>query len=54
MTSAAFRDGFYTTGDRAVKDKDDYLWFVGRSDDVIISAGYATFTSLATINVNKR
>lgn len=29
----------FTTGDRATRDKDGYLYFVGRSDDVILSAG---------------
>ena len=28
------------TGDRATRDEDGYLWFCGRSDDVINSAGY--------------
>ena len=28
---------FYLTGDRATRDKDGYFWFVGRSDDVIVS-----------------
>ena len=28
------------TGDRATRDADGYLWFIGRSDDVIITAGY--------------
>ena len=27
------------TGDRAIRDKDGYFYFVGRSDDVILSAG---------------
>ena len=28
------------TGDTATKDKDGYIWFVGRSDDIITSSGY--------------
>ncbi len=39
-TDAAFRDGWYVTGDRAVRDEEGYLWFVGRADDVILSAAY--------------
>jgi acyl-coenzyme A synthetase/AMP-(fatty) acid ligase len=39
-TASAFRDGVYWTGDRAHRDADGYLWFTGRADDVIISAGY--------------
>jgi acyl-coenzyme A synthetase/AMP-(fatty) acid ligase len=39
-TSASMRGDWYVTGDRAYRDADDYLWFVGRADDVIISAGY--------------
>jgi acyl-coenzyme A synthetase/AMP-(fatty) acid ligase len=39
-TEAVFRNGYYLTGDRAYRDSDGYLWFVGRSDDVITSAGY--------------
>lgn len=36
------KDGrkWYRTGDRATRDRDGYFWFVGRSDDVINSAGY--------------
>ena len=39
-TEAVFRDGYYFTGDRAYRDEDGHLWFVGRADDVILSAGY--------------
>ncbi|XP_078237360.1 acyl-coenzyme A synthetase ACSM5, mitochondrial isoform X2 [Pogona vitticeps] len=39
-TAASERGGFYITGDRATKDEDGYIWFVGRLDDVINSAGY--------------
>ena len=35
-----FHDGWYFTGDRADRDEDGYFWFVGRADDVIISAAY--------------
>ncbi len=31
---------WYLTGDRAYRDGDGWFWFVGRADDVIISAGY--------------
>jgi len=36
----SFRNGWYLTGDTARKDEDGYLWFVGRADDLISSAGY--------------
>jgi acyl-coenzyme A synthetase/AMP-(fatty) acid ligase len=39
-TEEVFRRGWYYTGDRATRDEDGYLWFVGRADDVIISASY--------------
>jgi acyl-coenzyme A synthetase/AMP-(fatty) acid ligase len=39
-TATVFRDGWYLTGDRAVRDEDGYFWFTGRSDDVILSAAY--------------
>ena len=39
-TAGAIRGDWYITGDRALVDEDGYFWFVGRADDVIISAGY--------------
>ena len=33
-------DPVWRTGDRVSQDEDGYLWFEGRADDVIISAGY--------------
>lgn len=35
-----FRDGYYYTGDMAWRDGDGYFWFLGRSDDVINTAGH--------------
>ncbi|MEE9249350.1 MAG: acyl--CoA ligase [Dehalococcoidia bacterium] len=35
-----FRGDWYYTGDKATMDEDGYMWFVGRADDVIITAGY--------------
>lgn len=39
-TAGMFRGDWYLTGDQATRDSDGYMWFVGRADDVIISAGY--------------
>jgi acetyl-CoA synthetase/medium-chain acyl-CoA synthetase len=39
-TRATRRGDWYVTGDRAWRDEDGWLWFVGRADDVITSAGY--------------
>jgi acetyl-CoA synthetase len=35
-----FRDGWYLTGDLAMRDDEGYYWFIGRADDVIKSAGH--------------
>ncbi len=39
-TASSFQGDWYITGDRGTRDADGYFWFVGRADDVIISAGY--------------
>lgn len=40
LTHEAYHDGIYHTGDVAWRDEDGYMWFVGRTDDVIKSSGY--------------
>jgi acetyl-CoA synthetase len=35
-----FKHGWYVTGDTAYRDSDGYYWFMGRSDDVINTAGH--------------
>jgi len=39
-TAAKFVGDWLLTGDTGRMDEDGYLWFVGRDDDVITSAGY--------------
>ncbi len=39
-TAKAIRGDWYFTGDRAMTDDEGYFWFVGRGDDIIISAAY--------------
>lgn len=39
-TKSVWHDGFYHTGDTAWRDEDGFLWYVGRTDDVIKSSGY--------------
>jgi acetyl-CoA synthetase len=40
MYQSRFKNGWYITGDRARRDDDGYFWFVGRTDDVINTAGH--------------
>ncbi|MDR3274484.1 MAG: AMP-binding protein [Endomicrobium sp.] len=40
LTETFWKNGIYDTGDVAYRDEDGYIWFVGRSDDVIKSSGY--------------
>lgn len=39
-TKEAWEGGVYHTGDTAWRDEDGYLWYVGRTDDLIKSSGY--------------
>lgn len=39
-TKRAWHDGLYHTGDTAYRDEMGFLWYVGRTDDVIKSSGY--------------
>ncbi|HJJ42528.1 MAG TPA: AMP-binding protein [Methanocorpusculum sp.] len=40
ITKKVFVGDWYYTGDKAIKDKDGYYWFMGRDDDIIKSSGY--------------
>lgn len=35
-----FKNGLYYTGDKAYRDADGYIWFIGRDDDVIKASDY--------------
>ncbi|XP_066496515.1 acyl-coenzyme A synthetase ACSM3, mitochondrial-like [Tiliqua scincoides] len=39
-TASTIRGDFYLTGDRGMCDEDGYIQFLGRADDIILSAGY--------------
>ena len=39
-TAKCFVDGWYISGDLAMRDEDGYFWFVGRADDIIKTAGH--------------
>ena len=38
--ASSFNGEYYLSGDLGMKDEDGYFWFVGRSDDVIKTAGH--------------
>ena len=40
LYNSKFIKGWYISGDQAKIDEDGYVWFVGRSDDVINTAGH--------------
>ncbi|WP_449385616.1 AMP-binding protein [Cellulomonas soli] len=39
-TASVWHDGYYHTHDLARRDADGYLWYVGRTDDMIKTSGY--------------
>ena len=39
-TSNSYKHNLYYTGDKAYKDEDGYIWFIGRNDDVIKASAY--------------
>jgi acetyl-CoA synthetase len=40
LYNSKFHKGWYISGDQAKIDEDGYIWFVGRADDVINTAGH--------------
>ena len=40
QTEAAFKEGWFVTGDYAIRDREGYIRFLGRRDDIIKSFGY--------------
>ena len=40
LDGSRFEGEWWPTGDRVREDEDGYLWFEGRSDDLILSSGY--------------
>ncbi len=39
-TAKSFKHDLYYTGDKAYKDEDGFIWFIGRNDDVIKASAY--------------
>lgn len=39
-TANSYKHNLYYTGDKAYKDEDGYIWFIGRNDDVIKASAY--------------
>ena len=39
-TKESFKHNLYYTGDKAYKDEEGYIWFIGRNDDVIKASAY--------------
>ncbi|XP_074647296.1 acyl-coenzyme A synthetase ACSM3, mitochondrial-like isoform X2 [Tubulanus polymorphus] len=40
LNERSYRGDYFLLGDRGKIDKDGYIWFIGRADDVMISSGY--------------
>jgi len=38
-TAKAFKDGWFFSGDKATRDQDGYVYFLGRKDDMIVTGG---------------